>query len=357
MKVLIVDDEVQARKLLSSFLERNHTCIVAENVDQALDVFMDESPDVVISDVKLPGKSGLALLWKIQAEDPNVPVILITGHGDKGIAIEAIKGGAFDFLEKPFDLDELLIVVERARKAVEAHQLVVDARERSLESERFATLGVMAGNIAHEVNNHLSIGLSITHRILSDKAPCPEADIKKYVEKISGSLHNIATITKSLRNLAYSGVSYKSTFLIHEIIADAVEVSKLKIKGENIDMRVPDLDDQIKVRCNRVEISQVMVNLLNNAIDAVQGLDEKWIEVNACADDDEWVKIEVIDSGQGLDEDIRGKLFTTFFTTKPIGQGTGLGLMLSKKIIDLHDGELYVDTESSNTKFVVKLRI
>ena len=127
--VLIVDDEASVRFALSELLsERGHTVVTANSGAEALGKL--EEADAVVTDLSMPGMSGLELLAKIASRDPSLPVVLLTAHGSERVAVEAMKHGAYDYLSKPFDIDELAHVIERA---LEARRLRQDNRRMSVE--------------------------------------------------------------------------------------------------------------------------------------------------------------------------------------------------------------------------------
>ncbi|MEK6579858.1 MAG: HAMP domain-containing sensor histidine kinase, partial [Bdellovibrionota bacterium] len=112
--------------------------------------------------------------------------------------------------------------------------------------------------------------------------------------------------------------------------------------------------DSLAIQGRQTQLSQVLLNLFNNAYDAVQTLTDKWIKIKV-ADTDQWVEIWVTDSGPGISSEVVSKMFQPFFTTKGVGKGTGLGLSISKKIIETHGGTLNVEMESPNTCFRITL--
>ena len=114
------------------------------------------------------------------------------------------------------------------------------------------------------------------------------------------------------------------------------------------------LDEEHLVECREAEIGQVIVNLINNACDAVKDENQRWVKVEVCSNSEK-VFIQVTDSGPGIPDDLKEKILKPFFTTKPVGQGTGLGLSITKSILDAHQGQLCLDENSKNTKFVVEL--
>lgn len=116
---------------------------------------------------------------------------------------------------------------------------------------------------------------------------------------------------------------------------------------------MPEVREGLEVECRPTQISQVILNLLNNAHDAIGSLEEKWVMVSVTEIEND-IEIRVTDSGSGIPEHVRMKIMEPFFTTKPVGKGTGLGLSVSLGILKAHRGSLVVDTESKNTCFVLR---
>ena len=125
-------------------------------------------------------------------------------------------------------------------------------------------------------------------------------------------------------------------------------------QGVQLDLVAEDTYEAIEIECRSVEISQVLLNILNNAYYAIENNKDKWIRINVSETEDQ-VEISITDSGEGISKEIQEKIMQPFFTTKEIGKGTGLGLSISKGIIDQHNGKLYLDTASANTRFVLCL--
>jgi C4-dicarboxylate-specific signal transduction histidine kinase len=142
--------------------------------------------------------------------------------------------------------------------------------------------------------------------------------------------------------------------LLKAIVTETLELCEPRFRSGEIFLSASSIPADLEVECRGAQISQVLVNLLNNAYDAVQGLPEKWVSLDV-NDAGERIELAVTDSGPGLPAEVRAKLFQPFFTTKPEGQGIGLGLSLSKAIVETHRGTLTVDTASRNTRFVVQL--
>lgn len=233
---------------------------------------------------------------------------------------------------------------------------LTEAREQLWQSNKLASLGRMAGGIAHEINNPLSIiGLqmeSLQTNAQNDRLTKDETI--KVSTRVLSVIDRISKITAGLRTVARdrSTLEKKPEDLI-KIINDTLifcsdRMTKLGVLySQNIHA------SEIIFFCNAVEISQVILNLLNNSIDAVESLPEKWISLTTNEDEShQYIYIE--DSGT-MDPKIINKIMDPFFTTKTLGKGIGLGLSISKSIIESHGGNFYLDTNNSHTRFCIKL--
>lgn len=226
-------------------------------------------------------------------------------------------------------------------------------------SAKMATLGEMAGGIAHEINTPLAvISLQAEQFMIDLKRPhwTPEK-AEKAMEVILSTTDRIAKIVQGLRTFARDAthdpmVAVPLSYLYQETLI--LCKNRLGVAGVRLDFIPP--DPKLMIFCRATQISQVLLNLINNSFDAIASLPEKWIEVLTMRND-KWVEIRVRDSGRGIPEEIREKMMHPFFTTKPVGQGTGLGLSISKGIVEAHGGELLIDTTDANTCFVIRLPV
>lgn len=225
-----------------------------------------------------------------------------------------------------------------------------------IQSNKMASLGEMASGIAHEINNPLAIikmtalqmqkNISDENTVLKNGA----AKIDSTVDRISKIIQGLRTFSRDGRNDPFEIVSFDH--LIDEILSFCKE----RLKHHSITLIKDELDPNLVFEGRQIEISQVILNLLNNAIDAVDPLpaDNKWIRISA-KNNGSFLEIKIIDSGNGIPMEIQSKMFQPFFTTKEIGKGTGLGLSLSLTIIKNHLGEIFLDNDSPNTCFVLRL--
>lgn len=238
-------------------------------------------------------------------------------------------------------------------------QLEVE-KARQLESARLASLGEVAGGIAHEINTPLAIiSASAEHiRIYLKTDPVPVDKVEKRAQNIVSTAGRIASIIKAMRVLSRDGDQDEMEIVSVEGLVQNVLVlcaERIKLKGVDIQL---DLEKDLKINCRPVQISQVLLNLLNNAFYAVRDLpsEKAMIKVQAQTTSQGNIEIAVIDTGSGIAADIRQRIFEPFFTTKPVGQGTGLGLSISSHIMIDNKGELLLDDQSPQTKFVLRFK-
>jgi C4-dicarboxylate-specific signal transduction histidine kinase len=175
-------------------------------------------------------------------------------------------------------------------------------------------------------------------------------------EKIEVTTMRISKIINSLRSFARDGTNDPfEPVSLQSVASETLELCAKRFQSYNIKLIINKPKKDLVIEARPVEISQVLLNLMNNSYDAVQTLSERWVEINFYESSPETVQISVTDSGAGIDREIREKIFQPFFTTKEIGKGTGLGLSVSKSIIDGHQGTLTVNAECPHTQILITL--
>ena len=226
-------------------------------------------------------------------------------------------------------------------------------RAKSLRNAKLASLGEMSAGVAHEINNPLAI-ISGAASLLSKVSQNPEKLASK-IESIKKSCDRIARIVVGLRKFSRTGE--KSNLQIHRlssIASEAVTLTEIKSKRHETPVLL-ECSSSTLILCDEIEIEQVLVNLINNAIDAVKLNDERWVKVQMYEEAGSAV-VRVTDSGSGIPEDVRNRLFDPFFTTKKTGEGTGLGLSISKGILDELKATIHILPESPNTCFEIRFQ-
>lgn len=228
-----------------------------------------------------------------------------------------------------------------------------DQMDRNVNSARLAAVGEMAAGVAHEINNPLTVIDLHLKKISRSES---KEEINSSTEKILLMIKRISTIIKGLKSLSRDGqLDPLVPFSISSMIEDVKVLTEMKIKSNQILFKCSEFKSDIKVLGKEVQVSQVLVNLIVNAVDAIMMQDdlenkEKWISLEIIEEANE-IKFSVTDSGPGIPIELREKIMNPFFTTKGVSKGTGLGLSISKSIIEEHGGKLTLCSETAHTKF------
>lgn len=231
-----------------------------------------------------------------------------------------------------------------------------EEKQKTIQASKLATLGEMAAGLAHEVNNPLTIIFGYI-RILEEELLSPHLNYElmhKHVGLIKNAAQRAAKIVTNLKDFARDGSADPFMDLpASQLISMVLDLCNERFKKNGIKIEVSISKDPI-IYCRKIELSQVLLNLLFNSFDALDGKQEKWVKITA-QENNHCVEICVIDSGTGLASEVAEKVFTPFFTTKKVGLGTGIGLSISQRIVLNHGGEIFYDPSSANTKFVIRL--
>ncbi|HEY0320963.1 MAG TPA: response regulator [Pyrinomonadaceae bacterium] len=405
-RILVVDDEECIRTLFKAYLSERYTCFAAANSEEALTLLCEQPFALVISDMIMPGLSGVELLREITSRYPDTAVIMVSGIDRPQRVLDAMRLGAYDYLVKPCDLDVLEMCVERAlerrallRKAhyykqdLERHNEELTRSKAELErlqlqivqSEKMASLGQLAAGVAHELNNPAGFifgnmellqeceqGLQ---RLLDfyERAPlpaeaCTQAErIKKEIdyENTMADLHSILAdcregavrirdVVQNLRTFSRLDEAEFKKVDIHEGIESTIRLLSHYYSADHITLE-RDYAELPQVDCYAGQLNQVWMNLLVNAAHAVKdgGIVSVKTEV-----DGQSVVVIIKDSGCGIPAEYLKKIFDPFFTTKPVGEGTGLGLSVTYSIIERHKGSISVESlAGQGTAFRVEIPV
>ncbi len=215
-------------------------------------------------------------------------------------------------------------------------------KKRLVKQAKMASLGQMSGGIAHEINNPLAIVTGAVHNLKKME----ERDIStrdkrlKFFEMIDQTSQRMAKIILGLKNFARDGSKDKAEFVyVSSILAETLVLSAQRAKKLGIRLLIDRYDESLQVKVRKIEIERVLLNLLNNAFDATKEEESKWVRVRVNKVPP-GIEIDVVDSGVGVPDEIQRKILEPFFTTKPAGEGTGLGLSLSARVAEDHGGTL-----------------
>lgn len=237
--------------------------------------------------------------------------------------------------------------------------LLTEAELRKTEmfhQSRMAALGEMASGIAHEINNPLQI-IGSSAFTIQEKLKNENVDreaLQKAADRIENTTYRIARIVTGLLNFARGErVQEREPYSIKAIVEGTLDLCRERSKVKGVRLGADQVQD-VELFVRPTQISQIILNLVSNSLDAASEVDDKWIEIRGWYDGKKY-QIEVTDSGRRIPTDVAEKMMQPFFTTKPVGRGTGLGLSISKGIIEEHGGRIYYDPSHPDTKFVVEI--
>jgi PAS domain S-box-containing protein len=263
-----------------------------------------------------------------------------------------------EFVSNSYDCEGIKVIQCNIRDITERkllEQTLDVTRAQMVAASRLSALGEMAGGIAHEINNPLAVIHALASDLAEQGDTAPE-DVVQSAHQIAEYAERIAKIVRSLRYLAREGGADPfGEASINEIVMQTLDLCKARFHEHGIDLVTMPIDPELRINCREVQISQILVNLLQNAFDAaLEQAGEKWVRLEVLAQDGR-VIILVIDCGHGVPTALKERIMQPFFTTKPVGKGTGLGLSLSRQIAEQHGGTLEVSESGGHTCFCLSL--
>ncbi|MBI3415959.1 MAG: response regulator [Verrucomicrobia bacterium] len=364
-RVLIADDEPDMLRFLHSQLAAHFQVFEATDGQQAIDVASQILPAAVLCDMMMPEKDGLQVCRELRARTHtrNIPILLLTARADEETKLTALSVGATDFLTKPFSTTELHV---RLKNLVDSYHLQrqLAAQNQQLEAaleelketevqlvqaEKMASLGRMAAGIIHEINNPLNFAKTGMYTLKAKEKHLPEeqkAEFEEILRDVEEGLDRVKIIVSDLRSFSHPGEGQFEDIEVEPLVTAALRFLSREWKDKvRIEKNIP--TGQI-ILGNRNQIIQVLVNLLQNSLDSLDG------KTAGSASPTIWVegqieagvsKIILRDNGPGIPGEHLSRIFDPFFTTKDVGEGVGLGLSICYRILSAHGGRITVRNE------------
>jgi len=367
IRLLLVDDEADFRAPLKKRLQkRGFAVLEAGNGNESQTLIKDKLIDMVVLDVKMPGMNGFEVLAWIRKYHPRTEVILLTGHASASDGVEGIKKGAFDYLTKPVEFEHLIQKITQAfekRKREEEKEQEAEFKlqmeQQMVSTERLASLGTLSTGIAHEIDNPLAIikesaeYMRLLLTKINDEDFPRKPDFENAVGKIETAIERAKRITHQLLGFVRQPETLFTETDLKVLVAETIEFAAKGAESKRIEIKQDMETANGIIWSDPFEIRQVLFNLLANAIAAVSP--EGTISV-ILTDKDSHVSFSVEDTGEGIPRENQKKIFEPFFTTKPPGKGTGLGLYVTKGIIDRLGGKIEFSSRIGNGScFIVTL--
>lgn len=339
VNILAVDDAADNLFLLESLLDEvdEYQVHLAENGEEALAAIAQAPPDVILLDIMMPGLSGYDVAKRVRENPqlPYIPILLLTAHEQSSL-VKGLDAGADDYLRKPFDVDELLARVRsmvRLKRSIDAHRHMVQQRDD------------FVARLTHDLrtplvaaNRVLELCLKGTFGKIDDDAQTALANIitnNTNLLKMANTLLEVYRHDAGQKSLAISNVSLKS--LGGQVVTELAPLANEK----GLELILEVADDYV-VRGDQLELRRLLTNLVGNAI---KFTDTGHIAVRLYANDDETVRLDVEDTGSGISEDDQRQIFAWFRQGDHMRAGSGLGLHLSQRIAQLHNGEITLQSE------------
>lgn len=344
-RILIIDDEEVIREACSQILRAQGSVVsLAANGDDGLDTFMKFRPDLVFVDLKMPGKSGIAVLEEIHRSDPTVIKIVITGYATIESAVDAMKKGAFDFLCKPFLPDDIRRV---ATRGLQERRLLLENEALTAAQER--TRHHMTSLVSHELRAPLAATVQYLEVILNGMAGPVSDEVKDMLSRCSQRLREMLEMIGRWLNLATFDPKRMAEHFVpldlKEIAGRSMEFLEPLAGEKKVSLNLESAEEPPVVKGSKGALAEVFNNLISNAVK--YNRPGGYVKVSLHPQDQE-VIVKIQDNGIGIEEKHRERVFEEFYRVDgrrdaPV-KGQGLGLSIVKRILEAHWG--LIDLES-----------
>lgn len=354
-KILVIDDEPAICDACNQiFTEKKYQIEVALNGTDGLKKFDEFKPDIVFIDLKMPGIAGMDVLREIVNRKTTAIPIVITGYASIESAVESMKNGAYDFLPKPFTIDELLIITERALE----RKYIIDEKKK-IESEKELMRQNFISLVSHELRTPLVAVMQYLEVLSGGIAGQIPEQQKNIIERMKIRLNELLNLINRWLKLArIEELNLKENFqdfVLKELIDETLELLRPLVQERCINVEKNLGTETLKIFGDRDLIKEVFVNVITNGIKYNREGGSLFIN---CKANGEFVVTEITDTGIGISEDEIKRLGEEFYRVKHEGvaSGSGLGLAIVKKILDIHNGRFEIRSKiDEGSTFVVYL--
>ena len=357
--LLLVDDEIGILKSLEMILKDSYDLKVAQKGGEAIAILQNQPIDLILSDIHMPDMTGIEVLKRSKELDSSREVVMITGYANVETAKAALRLGAMDYISKPFDASHIQELVrsglkKRAKAQMALSQLENLNKEKEelenhlLKTEKHASLGELTLGVVHEMNNPLTVIQGYVDLLLKkfnkNEKPTQEVnkEYKKYLQTVEHQIHQCREIAIDFLNFVRGSEGTKQSLDIKLMLEELVQMYRAHSLANSVEMKVLCDPDIPELDLNVGLIRQVFVNLIVNALHAMPSGGKLQVHIRRHP---KGVEVCFQDSGLGISQENLDKIFDTFFTTKDGGKGSGLGLSISKKIVERHGGKISVTSQ------------
>ncbi|HAZ14603.1 MAG: hypothetical protein A2X86_00785 [Bdellovibrionales bacterium GWA2_49_15] len=321
--------------------------------------------------IELINPSVTKILGYSQSELKGCKISILTNHNnmlsdfiDTEIVLFSKSGMAIPcmtnlspLMDEQGQIRGMIMVASDLREKKQMEIALANEKAIAFHSAKLAALGEMAAGIAHEINTPLTIIQLLGDKIrrVCAKSPLDLSKIDDSLTSLNSTIARISKIIQGLRTFARNDKAAPyDNVPVTRLIEDTMILCAERCKKMGVEVIIENKLEAATIHGNPIQLSQVLLNLISNSIDANAGIPNTWIRIHT-AQKDAQIEIRLYDSGHGIPSHVAEKIFQPFFTTKEVGKGTGIGLSISKNIIDAHKGTIRLDEGSPHTCFVITL--
>ncbi len=359
--ILYVEDEIAISNMISSNLGKlckKFYC--AYDGLEGLELFKEykEEIDLIITDLNMPKLNGIDMIREIRDIDYDIPIIINSAFGDAVMLKRAINLGVDGFVAKPLILQDLIKIMDRTLKPVFYKKELQKKDALIFQQSKLAAIGEMIGNIAHQWRQPLnSIGVTMMKlEFNSENDKLTKENVSDIVENTNSIISHMSKTIDDFRNFFLPNKA-KVTFLVRDNIQSILALMIPQLHQHCIEIKVNG-NQEIEVFGYENELKQVLINIVSNAKDAIvnnKDVQDGLIKLDISTDNEQLI-LSISDNGGGIPTDIINKIFEPYFTTKFKSQGTGLGLYMSKVIIEKNmKGTLSVENDEYGAVFILTI--
>ncbi|MEO7297394.1 MAG: response regulator [Verrucomicrobiota bacterium] len=380
--LLIVDDEEGPRLSLRVVFKDDYEILLAENGLQAVELARNHGIDAVISDIRMAGMSGIELLGKLKEVDPDIEVIMLTAYETIETARQALRFGACDYLNKPFELGTIRAAVANAveRRAisnemrlnnVKLAELQTQLENQKLQENVSESRGEIYASIIHDINGPLTIISNFIHLINQRIADAKTVDgealemVKDRLKRMTRQVTNCIEISQRYLSFMRQRSAESARVNVNQVLADLEELLHAHPSTEKHELVIYPLPRDATLPINGTDLIQILLNLSINAFQASQqphqvkicgtifdnaflitqikdGPTDATLNRSGFKNTGSILQLRVQDTGPGIPPALIAKIFEPYFTTKPAGKGTGLGLSIVQRLLKEAHGLLHL---------------
>ncbi len=394
--LLIVDDEEGPRQSIRIVFKEDYQILMADNGPAAIALAKQHSIDAAVLDIRMAGMSGIEVLNALKSIDPTTEVVMLTAYETLETARQALRLGACDYLNKPFDIATLREAVRNAMERrcisqqirtnnLRLRELQVEIQNQKVREELARTRGEIYASIIHDINGPLTIisgFIEVINQRIGD-ATHLEGDkldiIKDRLTRITKQVTSCIQISNRYLSFLRGCAEESTPVSVNQILNDLGELLRTHTSLQKNSLVIRSLPEDMSAQINGTDLIQILLNLAINAFqssDQAHQVEIRSEKVETALDltrlqdgpQDVFVNREqfvnaspllaftVADSGPGVPPDVLSRIFDPYFTTKPVGQGTGLGLSIVKRLVEQAGGAIHLHTEvGRGTSFTIYL--